>query len=251
MYLRATPLELTPILAPMLTDRRGAPRQAESMTIKDWPVDERPREKLLARGAQALSSAELIAVLLGSGTRGASAVDLGRGLLTDAGGLNALLTRDAGQAKGLGPAKRARLSAALELARRCLAEELHQQPMLATPRDSAEYLKARLAHLPYEVFACLYLDNRHRVLGFEELFRGTIDGASVHVREVVRACIARNAASVIFAHNHPSGVAEPSAADRAITRELRDALALVHVRVLDHFVVGSGEPTSMAARGLI
>ncbi|MGN6313456.1 MAG: RadC family protein [Rhodanobacteraceae bacterium] len=221
------------------------------MTIKDWPIDERPREKLLARGAQSLSVAELLAVLLGSGARGVSAVDLGRALVTEAGGLNALLARDAGRARGLGPAKRARLSAALELARRCLAEELHQQPALTTPRDSADYLKARLAHLPYEVFACLYLDNRHRVLGFEELFRGTIDGASVHVREVVRACIAHNAAAVIFAHNHPSGVAEPSAADRAITRELRDALALVHVRVLDHFVIGAGEPTSMAARGLI
>lgn len=221
------------------------------MTIKDWPIDERPREKLLARGAQALSNAELLAVLFGSGTRGRSAVDLGRALLADAGGLNALLTRDIAHVPGLGPAKRARLSAALELARRCLGEELQQLTALISPRDSAAFLKARLAHLPYEVFACLFLDNRHRVLGFEELFRGTIDGAHVHPREVVRACIARNAAAVIFAHNHPSGITEPSAADRAITRELRDALALVGVRVLDHMVVGEGEPTSMAARGMI
>ena len=139
----------------------------------------------------------------------------------------------------------------LELARRALGEELQQLPALTTPRESAAYLRAKLAHLPYEVFACLYLDNRHRVLGFAELFRGTTDGASVHPREVVRECIARNAAAVILAHNHPSGVAEPSAADRAITRELRDALALVGVRVLDHFVIGAGEPTSMAARGMI
>ena len=221
------------------------------MTIKDWPADERPREKLLAQGAQALSAAELLAVLLGSGTRGHSAVDMGRGLLAEAGGLNALLTRDDLRAPGLGPAKRARLCAALELARRCLAEELKQQPELLNPRDSAAYLKARLAHLPYEVFACLFLDNRHRVLAFREMFRGTLDGASVHPREVVRACLAHNAAAVILAHNHPSGVAEPSAADRAITRELRDALALIGVRVLDHLVVGAGEPTSMAARGLI
>lgn len=221
------------------------------MSIKQWPVDERPREKLLARGAESLSIAELLGVLLGSGTRGCSAVDLGRTLLADAGGVNALLTRGAARTRGLGPAKRARLSAALELARRCLAEELQQQAELLNPRDSAAYLKARLAHLPYEVFACLFLDNRHRVLGFEELFRGTIDGASVHPREVVRACIARNAAAVILAHNHPSGVAEPSAADRAITRELRDALQLIGVRVLDHLVVGRGEPTSMAARGML
>jgi DNA repair protein RadC len=221
------------------------------MTIKDWPIDERPREKLLAQGAQALSAAELIAVLLGSGTRGRSAVDLGRALLSEAGGVNALLARNTVRAPGLGPAKRARLGAALELARRALGEELQQLPALTTPRESAAYLRAKLAHLPYEVFACLYLDNRHRVLGFAELFRGTTDGASVHPREVARECIARNAAAVILAHNHPSGVAEPSAADRAITRELRDALALVGVRVLDHFVIGAGEPTSMAARGMI
>jgi DNA repair protein RadC len=152
---------------------------------------------------------------------------------------------------GLGPAKRARLAVALELARRALAENLQRGPALCSPRESGDFLRARLRHLPYEVFACLYLDNRHRVLGFEELFRGTVDGASVHPREVVRACLHRNAAAVIFAHNHPSGVAQPSAADRAITRELRDALQLVGVRVLDHLVVGSGEPVSMAARGMI
>lgn len=221
------------------------------MSIRDWPEDERPREKLLARGAAALTPAELLAVLLGSGVRGASAVDMGRNLLAHAGGLNALLARDLAGVPGLGPAKRARLVAALELARRCLGEELAGRTALTSPRDSAAFLKAQLAHKPYEVFACLFLDNRHRVLAFEELFRGTLDGASVHPREVVRASLKHNAAAVILAHNHPSGVAEPSAADRNITHQLRDALQLVGVRVLDHLVVGAGEPTSMAARGLI
>ncbi|MGN6190982.1 MAG: RadC family protein [Rhodanobacteraceae bacterium] len=221
------------------------------MSIRDWPEDERPREKLLARGAHALTAAELVAILLGSGVRGRSALDMGRDLLTSAGSLNALLSKDIEDVPGLGPAKRARLVAGLELARRCLGEELSARTALSGPRDSAAFLKAQLAHKPYEVFACLFLDNRHRVLAFEELFRGTLDGASVHPREVVRASLKHNAAAVILAHNHPSGVAEPSAADRNITRQLRDALQLVGVRVLDHLVVGAGEPTSMAARGLI
>ncbi|HEX7370363.1 MAG TPA: DNA repair protein RadC [Rhodanobacteraceae bacterium] len=221
------------------------------MSIKEWPEDERPREKLLSRGAAALSPAELVAVLVGSGMRGRSAVDMGRDLLAGAGGVNALLTSDLAAVPGLGPAKRARLIAALELARRALGEELGTRTALVSPRDSAAFLKAQLAHKPYEVFACLFLDNRHRVLAFEEMFRGTLDGASVHPREVVRASLKHNAAAVILAHNHPSGVAEPSAADRNITRQLRDALQLVGVRVLDHLVVGAGEPTSMAARGLI
>ena len=223
------------------------------MSIRDWPAGERPREKLLARGSAALSDAELLAVLLGSGSRGKDALALGRELLVNAGSLGALLSRPEQQirAGGLGPAKRARIAAALELARRSLAEQLLEKPSLGNPRDSGDYLRARLRHLPYEVFGCLYLDNRHRVLAFEELFRGTVDGASVHPREVVRACLQHNACAVIFAHNHPSGVAEPSAADRAITHELRDALQLVGVRVLDHLVIGSGEPVSMAARGLL
>jgi DNA repair protein RadC len=221
------------------------------MSIRDWPAGERPREKLLARGAAALTPAELLAVLLGSGVRGSSAVDMGRVLLARAGSLNALLGNELAAVPGLGPAKRARLAAALELARRCLGEELVARTALTSPRDSAAFLKAQLAHRPYEVFACLFLDNRHRVLAFEELFRGTLDGASVHPREVVRASLKHNAAAVILAHNHPSGVAEPSAADRNITHQLRDALQLVGVRVLDHLVVGAGEPTSMAARGLL
>ncbi|MHA6205606.1 RadC family protein [Dyella soli] len=223
------------------------------MSIRHWPSQERPREKLLARGCAALSDAELIAVLLGSGVPGKDALALARELLLAHGGVSALLGSpgETMHLRGMGPAKRARLVAALELARRSLGEQLAERPSLSNPRDSGDYLSARLRHLPYEVFGCLFLDHRHRVLAFEELFRGTIDGASVHPREVVRACLRHNASAVILAHNHPSGVADPSAADRAITRELRDALQLVDVRVLDHLVIGSGEPVSLAALGLL
>lgn len=222
------------------------------MSIRDWPAGERPREKLLARGSAALSDAELLAVLLGSGSRGKDAIALGRELLAAAGSLGALLGRPDQQihAQGLGPAKRARIAAALELARRSLAEQLQQLPALGNPRDSGDYLRARLRHLPYEVFGCLYLDNRHRVLAFEELFRGTVDGASVHPREVVRACLQHNACAVIFAHNHPSGVSEPSSADVRLTQQLKQALDLIDVRVLDHLVIGE-TVTSLAQRGLM
>ncbi|MEO7198610.1 MAG: DNA repair protein RadC [Dokdonella sp.] len=220
------------------------------MTIRDWPDDERPREKLLQRGGGALSDAELLAIFIGSGRRGKTAVDIGRELLGSSGGLKPLLrTRQTDTA--LGPVAWIRLQAALEIGRRYLDAELRETEVLTDPSVSARFLKARLEAYPYEVFACLYLDNRHRVIAFEELFRGTIDGASVHPREVVRQCLAHNAAAVIFAHNHPSGVAEPSAADRAITHRLREALALVDVRVLDHFVIGSGTPTSLAQRGML
>ncbi|WP_267225778.1 RadC family protein [Dyella silvae] len=223
------------------------------MSIREWPELERPREKLIARGCAALSDAELIAVLLGSGVPGKDAIALGRELLGTSGGLSALLGNPGGvaQLRGIGPAKRARLIAALELARRSLAEQLTERPTLGNPTDSGDYLRAQLRHLPYEVFGCLFLDNRHRVLAFEELFRGTLDGASVHPREVVRACMRHNAAAVIFAHNHPSGVAEPSPADRALTHELQAVLQLIGVRVLDHLVIGIGVPVSMAARGLL
>jgi len=222
------------------------------MSIRQWPSGERPRERLLAHGPGALGDAELLAVLLGSGVRGKDAVAMGRELLARTGGLSALLGPSSlPDLPGLGPAKRARLTAAMELARRTLGEELERGEPLRDPLDSASFLKARLRDFPHEVFACLYLDNRHRVLGFEELFRGTIDGASVHAREVVRACMHHNAAAVIFAHNHPSGVAEPSRADRELTLHLRDALRMIDVRVLDHIVVGSGQPVSLAARGLM
>jgi DNA repair protein RadC len=224
------------------------------MTIRDWPEDERPREKLLARGAGALSDAELLALFIGSGRRGRTAVDLGRDLLVAHAGLKPLLELDApalARQPGIGPAKACRLQAALELGRRYLASDLQRPDALTHPSACADYLRARIAAFPYEVFVCLFLDNRHRVIACEELFRGSIDGASVHPREVVRRCLTHNAAAVIFAHNHPSGVAEPSQADREITRHLRQSLELIEVRVLDHFVIGSGAALSLAERGWI
>ena len=224
------------------------------MTIRDWPESERPREKLLERGAAALSDAELLAVFIGSGRRGQTAVDVGRDLLARHGSLKSLLEREVtalSAEPGLCTAKSCRLHAALELGRRYLACDLRQPEALANPAACADYLRARIGAYPYEVFACVFLDNRHRILAFEELFRGTIDGASVHPREVVRRCLAHNAAAVILAHNHPSGVAEPSQADRAITAELKRALETIQVRVLDHFIIGAGLPMSFAARGLL
>lgn len=221
------------------------------MNILSWPAHERPREKLLAQGAQALSDAELVAILIGSGTRGRNAVDLGRDLISHAGSLRSLLDLGAvfPRPRGLGNAKASRLIAGLELARRCLAEDLRRDEGLLNPLDSAAYLRARLHGYPYEVFAGLFLDARNRVIAFEELFRGTVDGTMVHAREVVRACMRHNAAAIIVAHNHPSGACEPSEADRTLTIELRQAVGLIGVRLLDHFVIGSGAPVSMAQRG--
>jgi DNA repair protein RadC len=217
------------------------------MSIRDWPADERPRDKLLARGGTALSDAELLAVFLGSGRRGQSAVDLGRALLVGAGGLKPFL--DTPRRRDIGAVAWCRLLAALELGRRYLDAEMKSSIALTDPGASGRYLKSRLCGYPYEVFACLFLDNHHRMIAFEELFRGSIDGASVHPREVVRRCLAHNAAAVILAHNHPSGVAEPSQADRTITLRLRDALGLIDVRVLDHIVIGDALPISLAERG--
>lgn len=224
------------------------------MTIRDWPMAERPREKMLARGAAVLSDAELLAVFLGSGKRGQSAVDLGRELLGRDGGLKALLDLDISalsRLPGLGIAKASRLHASLELGRRYLAQQLERPEALSNPADCATFLRARIGAYPFEVFACVFLDNRNRMIAFEELFRGSISGASVHPREVVRRCLAHNAAAVIFAHNHPSGVAEPSHADQEITAQLKQALLLIDVRVLDHFIIGSGTPTSLAQRGML
>jgi DNA repair protein RadC len=224
------------------------------MAITDWPRAERPREKLLARGPEALSDAELLALFLGSGPRGGTALDLARELLAEFGGLRGLLDAEPDQLatrRGLGPARRALLQASLEVGRRHLAERLARGDVLASPQDARHYLTRRLRHHPREVFACLFLDNRHRAIRFDELFFGTIDGASVHPREVVRRTLALNAAAVILAHNHPSGVAEPSRADQLLTRRLQDALALVDVRVLDHLVIGDGEVVSFAERGLL
>ena len=224
-----------------------------SRTISDWPVDERPREKLLDRGANALSDAELLDIFLRTGTRGLTAVDLARLLLDEFGGLKPLL--DASESnfcrhRGLGRAKYAQLQAVLEMARRHLFARVQRGDALCSPNDTRNYLSAELRACPHEVFACLFLDNRNRVLAFEKLFFGTIDGASVYPREVVRRAIDINSAAVIFAHNHPSGVAEPSAADKQITQRLKDALALIEVRVLDHMIVGD-EVVSFAERGLL
>ena len=224
------------------------------MTIRDWPRDEHPREKLIARGAAALSDAELLAVFIGSGVRGQNAVSLGRDLLRRYGGLRPLLERSPKALmldKGLGPARVARLLAAIELASRHLAASLVTRDGVNDPVRAGDYFRARLRGYPHEVFACLFMDNHHRMIAFEELLRGGIDGAEVHPREVVRRCLVHNAAGVIFGHNHPSGIAEASAADLAITRRLREALALIDVRVLDHFVVGEGPPVSFASRGYL
>ena len=222
--------------------------------ISQWPVGERPRERLLELGAQALSDAELLAVVLGSGTGGASALDIARQLLMQFGSLRRLLTADQGtllDQRGLGPARYATLLAALELARRHYREALRAGPALNAPAATRQFLTAQLRDRPYEVFCCLHLDNRHRLIHFEEVFRGTIDGASVHPREIVRQALHYNAAALIFAHNHPSGVAEASQADELITRRLRDALALVDIRVLDHLIVGDNNCLSFAERGLL
>jgi DNA repair protein RadC len=224
------------------------------MSIRHWPTADRPREKLLQQGAGALTEAELIAIFLRTGTRGRSALDLARDLLLRFGSVRGLLSADQAAAcavPGLGPARYAALQASLELARRHYAELLQSGPALSNPRHTRDYLRMRLRDLNHEVFCCLYLDSRHRVIGFKELFRGTVDGATVHPREVVKEALARNAAAVILAHNHPSGVAEPSQADEFITRRIKEALALVDIRVLDHLVVGDGHCESMAERGLL
>ncbi len=223
------------------------------MRILDWPLDERPREKLLRLGPTALTEAELLAICLGSGAPGQNAVELARGLLGRYRSLRELLTADREALcaqRGVGPARYALLQAALELVRRHHLETLRAGPPLTSPRVARDYLVAQLRDRDHEVFCCLYLDNRHRLLGFEELFRGTIDGASVHPREVVKRALSRRAAAVILVHNHPSGVAEPSQADEVITSRLRDALALVDIRVVDHLIVGDGICVSLAERGL-
>lgn len=215
---------------------------------------ERPREKLLELGAAALSEAELLAIVIRTGRRGASAVDLARSMLKEFRSLRALLTADAERFcrhAGLGKARYAELQAALELARRHYQEALQTGPALSSPNATRDFLIARLRDRPYEVFCCLHLDNRHRLIAFDELFRGTIDGASVHPREVVKQALARNAAAVILAHNHPSGVAEPSQADELITQRLKESLALVDIRLLDHLVVGDVTCISFAEKGLL
>ena len=234
--------------------KRPAKAPRRTLTIRDWPESERPREKLLERGAQALSDAELIALLLGSGIKGRSAVDVARSLITEFGSLRELLSADRRRwdgKLGIGPARYATLMASIEIARRHLREPLRTGSALTAPDCTRKFLLAQLRDRPYEVFCGLFLDNRHRLLAFEEIFRGTIDGASVYPREIVRVTLLHNAASVIVAHNHPSGVVQPSQADEGVTRRLRQALALIDVRLLDHLIVGDGKCYSFSEHGLL
>ena len=224
-----------------------------ALTIREWPEAERPREKLLKRGAHALSDAELLALLLGSGIPGCSAMAMARSLLKEFGCLRDLLgarlTR--WRRKGIGKARYAAVQAAVELAKRHLHEEMRIGSPLTTAQATHRYLQAQLRDRPYEVFCCIYLDNRHRLIAFEELFRGTVDCAQVHPREVLRQALLHNASAVIVAHNHPSGVLEPSPADDFITRRLRDLLSLMDVRMVDHIIVGDSCCYSFAEHGLL
>jgi DNA repair protein RadC len=223
------------------------------MTIADWPAAERPRERLLALGPAALSDAELIALFVRTGVPGKSALDLARELLARCGGLSGLLgaPRLPAGIKGLGLAKRAQLSAVLELAKRSLREDLRAGSVLGSPAAVRDYLRLALGAREHEVFIALLLDSQHRVLQSIELFRGTLTQTSVYPREVVKTALHFNAAAVIFAHNHPSGVAQPSQADELLTRQLREALALVEIKVLDHFIVAGNQCLSFAERGLL
>lgn len=222
------------------------------MRIHEWPLSERPRERLQKQGAAVLSDAELVAILLGHGIAGFSAVDIARQTLNSTGGLRQLLNAPfdvISALPGWGPARTSRLVAAVELNKRHLQQTVLCRESLCSPHDTRRFLKARLRDLPYEVFAVVFLDNQHRVIAVEDLFRGTLDSCSVHPREVVKQALKHQAGAVILAHNHPSGVAEPSPADRHITSRLKEALALVEVRTLDHLVIGDGEPVSFAERG--
>jgi DNA repair protein RadC len=226
------------------------------MGISDWPEDERPRERLQREGPAALSDAELLAIFLRVGVKGKSAVDLARGLIEQFGGslprLAAAAPEELQRLPGMGPAKAAQLAATLELARRALRQEMAQRDVLSSPQQVRDYLRLRLGGLAHEVFMALLLDAQNRLIEAAEMFRGTLTQTSVYPREIVKTALAHNAAAVIFAHNHPSGVAEPSRADELLTRQLKQALELVDVRVLDHFIVaGNGPPLSFAERGLL
>jgi DNA repair protein RadC len=224
------------------------------MAITDWPLEERPREKLLAKGAESLSDAELVAIFLRTGLKGRSALDIARELLARFGSVSALFAADLPALRatpGLGSAKCAQLAAVMEMARRALRETLNRGSALNSPRTVRDYLRLKLQERPHEVFVGVFLDAQNRVLAVEELFRGTLTQTSVYPREVVKRALHHNAAALIFAHNHPSGVAEPSRSDEALTQALKQALALVDVKVLDHFVIGSGAAMSFAERGLL
>ena len=223
------------------------------MAITDWPLDERPREKLLQRGADALSDAELLAIFLRTGIKGQTAVDMARTLLDEYGSLRGLLAADLNrftQSKGLGQAKYVQLQATLEIGRRYLSETVQREFEINSSDSVKDYLQLQLRDKKQEVFSCLFLDQKHRLIKYQEVFTGTIDSASVYPREIVKLAMSHNAAAVIFAHNHPSGIAEPSQADERITKSLVDALNLIDVRVLDHFVIGD-EVVSFVERGLL
>jgi len=224
------------------------------MAITDWPQDQRPRERLIKHGPQVLSDAELLAVFLRIGVSGKSAVDLGRDMVGHFGSLNGLFSAtltDFSAINGLGPAKFAQLQAVLELARRALNEELQTGATLSSPQTVRQYLQLMLGGKQYESFAVLFLDVRNRLIASEELFRGTLTHTSVYPREVVKVALRHNAAGVILAHNHPSGNSEPSPADKTLTQALKQALMLVDVRVLDHFIVAAKEVYSFAEHGLL
>jgi DNA repair protein RadC len=224
------------------------------MAITDWPADERPREKLLAQGAAALSDAELLAIFLRMGVTGMSAVDLARELLRRFGNLTAIFAAshdELTQVHGMGTSKFVQLQAIFEMSQRALREEMQQRDVLASPAAVRDYLRIKLGALKREVFMVLLLDAQNRVIATEELFAGTLTQTSVYPREVVKRALHHNAAAVIFAHNHPSGVAEPSRADETLTKVLKDALGLVDVKVLDHFVVAGNSVLSFSERGLI
>jgi DNA repair protein RadC len=224
------------------------------MAITDWPEGERPREKLLQQGVGVLSDAELLAIFLRVGVTGKSAVDLARDLLTRFGSLNGIFSaplEDISQVNGMGPSKYAQLRAIFEMSRRALQEEMHLRDVLSSPQQVRDYLCLRLGQLSREVFMVLFLDAQNRVLAQEELFSGTLTQTSVYPREVVKRALHHNAASVIFAHNHPSGVAQQSRADELLTTSLKQALALVDIRVLDHFIVAGNSTLSFAEKGLL
>ena len=224
------------------------------MRIAEWPVDERPRERLLKHGASALSEAELLAIFLRTGIAGTSAVELGRRLLAHFGSLQRLFAATLGEVAevhGLGPAKYAQLQAVIEIARRALREDIGERDALSSPQAVREFLRLSLGGRAHEVFVTLFLDSQNRLLGSEELFRGTLTQTSVYPREVVKTALHYNAAGVIFAHNHPSGVAEPSRADELLTQTLKQALSLVEIKTLDHFIVAGSRTLSFAERGLL
>ena len=224
------------------------------MVLKDIPADARPREKLLARGAAALADAELIALLLRTGLKGISVLQLAQQLLDHFGGISGLLhaqASDLKRIKGLGPAKRAEIAAVIEIARRALVRELAEQPVFDAPSKVKSYVQLQIGGRGFEVFAVLFLDAQSRLLKLEEMFRGTLTQTSVYPREVVKRALDLQAAAVILAHNHPSGAAEPSRADEYLTQTLKSALQLIDVRVLDHLVVGHNEVISFAERGLL